>query len=40
MIQQYIEFSMKQNAFMLIKEYFLLNDLIVAFDQKNNILKI
>jgi len=31
------EFLMKQNNFMLTKEYFLLNDLIIAFDQKNKI---
>ncbi len=29
------EFLMKQNKFMLTKEYFLLNDLIIAFDQNN-----
>jgi len=29
------EFLMKENEFMLTREYFLLNDLILSFDQKN-----
>jgi tetratricopeptide (TPR) repeat protein len=31
------EFLIKQHEFMLTKEYFLLNDLIIALDQKNKI---